>query len=298
VRRPRLLAVSAAVVALAAVMVPTVQATATRRADIPPPGANDWKCRLRTIHPRPVVLVHGLGANMSDNWRSISPLLASQGYCVFALTYGVDKRTEGWPYQPGGVVRMEESAKELRGFVARVRRATGAPKVDIVGHSEGSLMPNYFVKFLGGAAVVDRYVGMTPLWKGTNVGGVGMLYGLGKQSGSSAAIAAQTQQFCGSCPQFAQNSEFLDKMNAGGGSRVAGVTYTMVMTSHDELVMPYTSGFMAGATNIVVQDQCPADTVGHGWLAFDPVAIRHVLNALDPAHARPPDCATAQPIPG
>jgi len=34
-----------------------------------------------------------------------------------------------------------------------VRRPARA-KVDIVGHSEGSLMPDYYVKFLGG----DRYV--------------------------------------------------------------------------------------------------------------------------------------------
>ena len=131
-------------------------ASASGRADVPPAGANDWKCRTTAAHPNPVVLVHGLGANMRENWQTISPLLASKGYCVFALTYGRDKRTEGWPYQPGGVVPMEQSAKELRSFVERVRHATGARKVDIVGHSEGSLMPNYYVKFLGGAAVVQR----------------------------------------------------------------------------------------------------------------------------------------------
>jgi triacylglycerol lipase len=271
-------------------------ASAAGRADVPPPGANNWSCRTSVSHPNPVVLVHGLGANMSDNWRSISPLLVSKGYCVFALTYGLDRRTDGWPYQPGGVVPMERSAAELWGFVQRVRRATGASKVEIVGHSEGSLMPDYYVKFLGGAAVVDRYVGVTPLWQGTNIAGVGVLYAMGKQSGSSAAFAAQTQQLCGSCPQFAHGSEFLDHLNAGG-ARVPGVTYTMIMTRHDELVVPYTSGFMAGAKNIVVQDACPQDVVGHGWLAFDPVAIQYVVNALDPAHARPPDCAAASPVP-
>jgi triacylglycerol lipase len=297
--RPNRLAGGALAFALAAsVFVAVVpDASASGRADVPPPGANNWKCRTTATHPNPVVLVHGLGANMHENWMTISPLLASKGYCVFALTYGLDRRTEGWPYQPGGVVPMEQSAKELRSFVERVRRATRAAKVDIVGHSEGSLMPNYYVKFLGGAAVVQRYVGMTPLWKGTNLGGVGVLYGMGKQSGSSAAFSGVSQQVCGSCPEFAQNSEFLDKMNSAGGPRVKGVAYTMVMTTHDELVVPYTSGIMAGANNIVVQDKCPSDTVGHGWLAFDPVAVQYVLNALDPAHAQAPDCTKAQPIP-
>ena len=54
----------------------------------------------------PVVLVHGLGATMGDNWGYISPLLAARGYCVFALTYGLDPR---FPYF-GGVLPIEQSA--------------------------------------------------------------------------------------------------------------------------------------------------------------------------------------------
>src|SRR5581483_1845860 len=54
-----------------------------------PPGANDFSCRPSAAHPEPVVLVHGLGATMGENWSAISPLLADAGYCVFALTYGL-----------------------------------------------------------------------------------------------------------------------------------------------------------------------------------------------------------------
>jgi triacylglycerol lipase len=58
--------------------------------DSPPPGANDWSCQPSRAHPRPVVLVHGLLANQTDNWQTISPLLANRGYCVFSLTYGTN----------------------------------------------------------------------------------------------------------------------------------------------------------------------------------------------------------------
>src|SRR5690242_3355769 len=77
--------------------------------DDPPPGANDFTCRPSAAHPNPVVLVHGLGANMAANWGVFSPALASAGYCVFALNYG--RRTDVPPPFDhfGGVIRMEDS---------------------------------------------------------------------------------------------------------------------------------------------------------------------------------------------
>ncbi len=115
------------------------------------PGSNDWACRPTDRHPRPVVLVHGTFGNQSTNWQTYAPLLANNGYCVFALTYGVDPTGVPGSEKFGGMTRMQDSAAELKRFVAKVRRATGVDKVDIVGHSQGTLMPNYYVKFLGGA---------------------------------------------------------------------------------------------------------------------------------------------------
>src|SRR4051812_25255634 len=52
-----------------------------------PPGANE-ACAPSAAHPRPVVLVHGTFADMSNSWQALSPLLHNRGYCVFALNYG------------------------------------------------------------------------------------------------------------------------------------------------------------------------------------------------------------------
>ena len=281
-------------------LAPAGASAQSRPADTPPPGANDFACMPSAEHPDPVVLVHGLGANMSLNWSRVSPVLKTHGYCVFALTYGRDPDAP-YPFdQSGGVVRMEDSAQELSAYVDRVLAATGAQEVDIVGHSEGTVMPNYYAKFLGGAAKIDDYVALTPLWDGTDLLALGTIYGLAEPSGVSPALTEGAAQFCASCPQFLKGSPFMKKMNEGGGPAVPGVTYTNILTEYDFLVVPYTSGLMdsPNATNIVLQDQCETDFSEHGGVAFDPIAIRNILNALDPANAQPPRCTVVLPYVG
>ncbi|MBC3192018.1 alpha/beta fold hydrolase [Pseudonocardia sp. C8] len=263
--------------------------------DPPPPGANDWSCRPSAEHPNPVVLVHGLTGNQANNWGYVSPRLAQRGYCVFSLTYGRSPLAPPPLSQAGGLAPMEESAEELASFVDRVLETTGAEKVDIVGHSEGSLMPNHWVKFLGGAEHVDRYVGLTPLWDGTNTGGLAFLNRSGQQLGLGPAVGTVLDPLCAACRQVLRGSDFLERMSSGGGPRVDGVTYTMIMTRYDELVVPYTSGMMDGADNIVLQEGCPADLAEHVAVAFDPVALQHITNALDPAHAQPVRCLPVGP---
>jgi hypothetical protein len=265
--------------------------------DSPPPGANNWACRPSAAHPNPVVLTHGLGANQTVNWQTYSPLLANNGYCVFSLTYGIP----GDPlpvYQPGGLAPMEQSAAELSLFVSKVLASTGASKVDILGHSEGTLMPDYYVKFLGGAAKVDKYVSLTPLWDGTTLYGLSNLYQFISGNGFQPVIDGVLNPLCGSCKQFLHGSDFLTKMHSGGGVFAPEVTYTNIVTRYDELVLPYTSGLGSGQNvhNIVLQDRCVLDFAEHVGVAADRNAARHVLNALDPAHAQPVPCLPAGPL--
>jgi triacylglycerol lipase len=254
----------------------------------PPSGANIWSCKPTAAHPDPIVLVHGLGATMGENWGYVSPLLAERGYCVFALTYGLDSR---FPYF-GGVIPIEQSAPELGAFVDKVLAATGASKVDLIGHSEGTFMPEYWLKYLGGASKVAKYVAMTPLYQGTTLYGVAGLAAAGDPLGLTQPVLNLIGEFCGSCAEFLHGSAMVKELNANGGPEVPGIQYTTIMTEHDELVVPYTSGILPPpATNIVLQHVCPTDLDDHVLEAVDPVVAQLIFNALDPATAQPISCS-------
>lgn len=255
------------------------------------PGTNDFTCKPSAAHPRPVVLVHGTLGNKSTNWQTYGPLLKNNGYCVFAPTYGSTVPVP-FPGAFGGLGSMVDSAAYLKAFVGQVLKSTGATKVDLIGHSQGTLMPNYWLKFLGGAGKVGTYISLAPLWNGTSI--------TGPPPQMAAAFGGGTALFDLIGPSFGQmatGSPFLTKMRAGGVA-VPGVKYVNIMTKYDELVQPYTSGSAPGMKNIVIQDRCPQDYAEHFQIAADKNASVIVLNALDPAHPRPLVCSLVLPFVG
>ncbi|MEU5162713.1 lipase [Streptomyces sp. NPDC020875] len=268
--------------ALALSLLASTTLSATAAADSPPrSGWNDWSCRPTAAHPEPVILVHGLGGNSWDNFLTLAPALRSAGYCVYSETYG--KTLLGG--LAGGLAPMADSAVEVGAFVDRVRAATGSAKVDIVGHSEGTTVPAYYIKYLGGAAKVDDFIGFGSNFRGTTLNGLTNL---------AAALRLQdllTGIGCGACTDYLPGSPFLTKLNDGPVA-VPGPTYTSIVTRYDRVVTPYTSGLLTGdnVTNIVLQDKCRLDSAGHLGLAIDPNVTQLVLNRLDPRNAPPFRC--------
>ena len=259
------------------------------------PGTNDWTCKPAAAHPEPVVLVHGTFGSKSTNWQTFGPLLANEGYCVFALTYGTSPQAPpAYREAFGGLTEIESSAAELKDFVARVLASTGAAQVDILGHSQGTLMPNHYAKFLGGAPFIDDYVSLASLWHGTNPAGLASLSAQGRRYG----FPAPELEFFPAGNQMLAGSEFIQNMRSGGSPAVPGIDYTNIVTKFDELVIPYKSGIEPGMSNIVVQDVCRLDLADHLALAADPIAAQLVLNALDPANAERPRCRPVLPVLG
>lgn len=284
----------------------------------PPPGSN-LPCTPSTAHPRPVVLVHGLAADQSDNWAALAPFMANHGYCVFSLTYGTNPAAPAYLDRIGGLADMTQSAKTLARFVQHVRKVTGARKVDLIGHSEGGTMPDWYLKFDHGNRYVDHFVDLSGVLHGTTLFVAGDLFSLAQQLGLTDRGSAFFDAYCASCMEFLPTSTWMKALDAPhptasadeaatcrtDGVAVAGVKYVSIATRNDELVRPPTSDFIKPACgsahnrisvhNILIQDKCAQDQSDHLSIAADPNVARIILNSLDPAHARKVECQAVLP---
>ena len=277
---------AAATLALLGASLMGVPAAQADTVDVSPPGANDWSCKPSAAHPYPVVLVPGTFENMAKNWATMSPALKSQGYCVFALNYGATNGVDA----TGPVA---DSARQLAPFVEKVLASTGARKVDLVGHSQGGMMPRYYLGFLGGADKVNHLVGIAPSNHGTR----GLITPTPDAVPPATSVGGSN---CQACADQQAGSPFLTELNSIGDT-VPGPAYTVISTTHDEVVTPYPSQFLAGpaqqVTNITIQDKCPADVIDHDQAPNDPVTQRLVSDALGQPAGRPgnpayqPSCA-------
>jgi triacylglycerol lipase len=200
-----------------------------------------------------VILVPG--TIVVTKWNTLGPALARRGYCVYRFDYGND-----------GTAEIGASARSLARFVDVVLARTHAHKVSIVGHSQGGMMPRYYIEFLGGARKVEDLIGLSPSNHGT----------------MNPAIAA-TGTACEACIEQLWGSAFLKRLN-GGVATPGPVDYTVVQTLDDVVLVPYTSAFLGGpgsrVTNVTIQIGCPADFVTHLGIPSDPVALQWVENAL------------------
>jgi triacylglycerol esterase/lipase EstA (alpha/beta hydrolase family) len=245
----------------------------------PAPGVN-VACTPSAAHPRPVVLVNGTFANMTDDWSYLGPRLANAGYCVYSTVLGGDPHSV---IQTTGPVAT--SVAQLASFVDGVRTATGVSTVDLVGHSQGGLIAEYYTKFLG-AGKVSTVVGLSPTTHGTTLNGLATLAAL--FPGSPQVIGAA----CPACADQLPTSAVVTRLNTGPIAQ-PGVSYTIIETLNEFVVTPAgAAAFIRepGVRNLWVQNYCWFDTVDHASLSYDRTTEQLVRNALDPAHAIPAGC--------
>lgn len=247
--------------------------------NVDPPGVNVMDCKPTAARPVPVVLVHGTWMDRSISWNVIGPKLALDGYCVFSLDYG-----------NRGTQKVEKSAREISAFIDRIRLLTGAPRVSVVGHSQGGMSPRWIIKFLGGETKIDDLIAIAP----SNHGSPDSAFRrYAEEYGETPAAGDQRE-----------GSPFLTTLNEGDETPqpVEGpqISYTNLATINDEIVTETpASQFLDGTadevTNILLQDKCPLDQSEHVLLTDDPVVLQWVEHALSkPGPADPnfqPTCA-------
>jgi pimeloyl-ACP methyl ester carboxylesterase len=121
---------------------------------LPLPGA-------RNRGPRPVVVLHGYAMNRA-NFLPLAYRLARAGLGPII----------GFEYWTLG--RTAAAARQLAWFVEHVQNMTGAPQVDVIGHSMGGVVGRYFVQLLGGDGAVANLVTLGSPHLGTDVSEFGI----------------------------------------------------------------------------------------------------------------------------
>jgi triacylglycerol esterase/lipase EstA (alpha/beta hydrolase family) len=189
------------------------------------------------------------------------------------------------------------SASQLSAEVNNVLAETGASKVDLVGWSQGGMMPRYYINDLGGASKVNMLIGLAPSNYGTTLDGLTTLI---SDLGLLGLTTALLSVACDACVQQIQGSSFLAGLNQA--PTAPGVRYVVIETADDEVVTPYTNAFLPAAPNvqnITLQSQCPQDASDHLSIGYDSNALQDVVDALGPDTAGfQPSCAAVGPLLG
>ena len=257
-----------AVVALVAALIPIVPQPAGGATDGPALSVAEDRLESSLACPghfagehEPVLLVHGTATNTRDSWSwNYLRALPARGFTV--CTVELPDRALG---------DIQVSTEYVVYAIRRISAAFGR-RVDVIGHSQGSLEARWALRWWPDIRNrVDDDISLG-----------------GPHHGASGA-----DQFCitGSCAPAAQQmrrgARFLAALNAGDETP-GDVDYTSVFSLHDELVQPPSSAQLAGAVNVLVQDLCPARYVHHAGLVHDPAVFHVVLDALtQPGPAEP-----------
>lgn len=210
----------------------------------------------------PVLLVHGTAVLPEENW--------GWNYASILPDMGFDVCTVRLPQRALGDIQV--SAEYVVNAIRTVAGASGR-RVDVVGHSQGGMLPRWVLKFWPGLRrLVDDYVALAPPHHGA--------YGADLLCPSTCAPAAQ---------QMKTTAEFMKALNHGDPS-LGAVAWTNIYSLFDELVQPVypeSTAAVDGATNVLVQDLCPGRPLHHMGFVHDAAVFALTMDAL--THRGPAD---------
>ena len=165
----------------------------------------------------PILFVHGWNSS-GVIWTTMIGRFQADGWAPEELY--------SWSYntaQSNSVTAQLLSAK-----VDSILAVTGASKVNIISHSMGALSARYYIKNLTGGSKVDAFVSLGGPNHGTN----------------TAVFCLQT-----SCMEMRPNSSFLNALNKKDETPGRIISYNTWRSPCDEVINPYSSTSLNGATN-------------------------------------------------
>ena len=234
-------------------------------------------CPDGTRADEPVLLIHGTNADVEKSLGPVRAGLLEDGRCVYSLEY--DSR------QP-----VSTSVDYFTRATDLILEADHTAAIDLVGKSQGALIARAVSLKFGDRQVnpIKEVVAISGPQHGTAMPIAGL---------DVAAIAPLVPGLRTQMPALLDmltGSQYLTELNSGEMT-APGAHYTMIATSYDDIVVPYTSAFIdaPNVTNITVQDGCPEDHVTHVAASNDPRTIALALQALDPQAHSNPRCTAA-----
>ncbi|UGT44140.1 hypothetical protein LTV02_12435 [Nocardia yamanashiensis] len=228
----------------------------------------------------------GTTADTATQWDTMLTTVRAAGHCAFLFQGGIINGNR-WTGD------IPSAAQQVADFVTEVRRTTGADQVDIIAHSAGTIVANYFLKVLGGAPVVAHAVLLTPEVRGCD--GAGFFSALGiKNSPISPVQALSAFPFLGTvlaliAPDKANLVQMLPSSPVyqavfNGPITQPGVRYSVLSTRNDELATPATvcTNLTEPGVNMnFYEDLFPgAAPVGHSTLRSTPATANWVAQQL------------------
>ena len=172
--------------------------------------------------PEPIIFVHGWN-NDARTFNTMLGRFTAGGFPsdrLFTFEYDYDASTQ-------------VTAPRFETFVHEVLATTGAPRVDVVAYSMGSLSTRWCIKFASCADVVDDWISLGGPNNGTFWSNFCSLFSTG-------------------CGDMAPGSSVLAALNQGDPTPGDQVSWTTYRTTCDLVIVPTESTELAGADNVVL----------------------------------------------
>ena len=180
-------------------------------------------------------------------------------------------------------VTVKGNSARLATYVDKLKEETGHDKFDVVTWSQGGLVTRYWLKDFGGADFVRKAVILSGMIKGSPHHADALRKGQCPPPNARLYVPKELLKSpSDTCLEMSSEGESIRALNTPSEA-LPGIKYYAITTKQEINAAPYDINLMDGPgdyTNIITQDLCSNDIVGHGGLTKLPSMQALVSNLL------------------